>query len=354
MNRDDPADLALLDAGHECPQYGQAYYDHLMGDLGHLWDALEDPANLALKAVVTRILSKRKLEWGDLYSLEKCVYRLMPEAQLRRRVWALRDKYRVTFGEDQFRVYLDSRPPDPDSGKIELLRADVDQLLEQFHWKYAITPVRETVRNSVSRSIGIVMGVMLALILGLVLATNLMDLGQVRPRFASNLSRFTLFLTIMFMGAMGAFLSLQQRIQSIPSSGDAIVNVLAIHNGRFSIFLAPLSGAIFAVLAYLFFTGDLIQGAFFPDFRDHENKNVVIEQLFFNVEPGKGTELAKLLLWCFVVGFAERLIPDTLNRMIVRKVNDLADRLPTILGPTANPRPAVDDHDLSAPHAQAP
>lgn len=110
------------------------------------------------------------------------------------------------------------------------------------------------------------------------------------------------------MGAMGAFISLQQRIQSLPASGDAILNVLAIDNGKFSIFLSPISGAIFAVLAYLMFAGNIVRGDFFPDFKDANQRSIPIEQLFTIADPGQVKELAKLLLWCFVAGFAERLI----------------------------------------------
>ena len=35
--------------------------------------------------------------------------------------------------------------------------------------------------------------------------------------------------------------------------------------------------------------------------------------------PKSPTDFAKLLIWCFIAGFAERLIPDALNRLIAQE-----------------------------------
>ena len=57
------------------------------------------------------------------------------------------------------------------------------------------------------------------------------------------------------------------------------------------------------------------------------SKPVVIPVNFANFAnvtvPSSGWDFAKLLVWGFLAGFAERLIPDTLHRMVVRKVNGL-------------------------------
>src|SRR5262249_2351940 len=154
-------------------------------------------------------------------------------------------------------------PPDPVRGDADLLRSDILQLLDDLHLKYAVTPVREKLRNEIGRSIGIVMGLMLLVILAMVLTIAVLNHWGISPGIAMGVSRATLFWSSALVGGGAAFTSPQQRTQSIPASGDAILNVLAIHNGKFSIFLAPLSGAIFAVLAYLLFAGNMVQGDFF-------------------------------------------------------------------------------------------
>jgi hypothetical protein len=56
-----------------------------------------------------------------------------------------------------------------------------------------------------------------------------------------------------------------QRIQSAPSEGDALFNLASLTNGWRSIFLAPLTGAVFSVLLFVLFAGGVLKGTVFPD-----------------------------------------------------------------------------------------
>jgi hypothetical protein len=38
--------------------------------------------------------------------------------------------------------------------------------------------------------------------------------------------------------------------------------------------------------------------------------------------PADGVEFGKLLVWAFIAGFAERFVPDTLDRMVARAKDD--------------------------------
>ena len=46
----------------------------------------------------------------------------------------------------------------------------------------------------------------------------------------------------------------------MPSTGDPIVNIAELSNSPFSLYLAPVSGAAFAVLLYIIFIGGLLSG----------------------------------------------------------------------------------------------
>ena len=342
---------------------------------------------------------------GDLYFIERTILRLQPDDVVRRRAWMIRDKYRVVIGEPAYGEYQKSNPPSEAPDKpIGPLREDLDRILTEFHWRYQTTPLREAERNRISFRIALFM-----------LAAILIVLGAMYYDYSTKLQTgLSTVLMVLLMGAMGACLSLQHRIQSLPASGDAILNILSLRNGWVSIFLAPISGAVFAFVLFLTFSAGLLQGTLFPEVVSTKTetptanarvveltrrkeaadtaavaartvadqaptdapaqaKSVETEAeaekatVALNAAEARGlsfleflkksipktvSDLAKLLLWCFIAGFAERLIPDTLDRLIVRKIAvmepESASNKNTQL--PANPIPTPDGKDK--PHSQ--
>ena len=61
----------------------------------------------------------------------------------------------------------------------------------------------------------------------------------------------------------------------------------------------------------------LIKGSFFPEFEPIALANVDLSQLMWLV-PQQSTEAAKLVVWCVLAGFSERLIPDFLSNLARR------------------------------------
>jgi hypothetical protein len=70
-------------------------------------------------------------------------------------------------------------------------------------------------------------------------------------------------------------------------------------------------GTIFGVLIVLIFLGGFVAGSLFPSFAGVSFRNIYFE---FS-DP---SQWARLLLWAFIAGFAERLIPNLLNAFAKR------------------------------------
>ena len=81
-------------------------------------------------------------------------------------------------------------------------------------------------------------------------------------------------------------------------------------------FLSPLLGGLFAFLLYGIFISGVVQGELFPQFKGIEEEYRNPSDYIVTVDPKTNKDVAKLMLWSFIAGFAEELVPSYLNRLI--------------------------------------
>jgi hypothetical protein len=294
------------------PPFGVRYLEHVLAEYATL-----SPAAIAgLPSKVESILNRATasppdgMTWGDLFVLEKTLLAVQPEVTVRRRAWTIRDGYRELVGQQQYAVYTASKPPNEAEAAIDDVRADLDRLLDSLHWSYALTPILQRLRNGIIRFVG---NCVLWGAVGLLLLAW-RSLIQDQTLIAT-------LLVLMVAGSVGGFVSLQQRIQNTPS-GDPLLAIFELENGKFSLYLAPVSGAIFAVLLYFIFLGNLLSGVIFPENLTPFHFYWGVQKTAWGVVPGANpvafVDYAKLVVWSFIAGFAERFVPDTLDRLVNR------------------------------------
>ena len=115
---------------------------------------------------------------------------------------------------------------------------------------------------------------------------------------------------ILFCGALGAFVSLQRRLKEYSEEDlqlfmDSLPYTL----------LAPLVGAILAVVLYLIFLSGLLAGELFPEFTlDQHGEEITGMELLFHLSSDNPADYAKLLFCSFVAGYSERLVIDIIGR----------------------------------------
>jgi len=155
-------------------------------------------------------------------------------------------------------------------------------------------------------------------------------------RVSGTREAFPVFHFVLLMGALGGFVGMQRRLQQSPAEGHLLSSTMDLESGKLTAGAAPLFGAVFALLMYLVFAAGFLEGEFFPKiypvaastpFLPRTGVTSMGEFLLLS-HPVSPIDVAKLLVWSFVAGFAERLVPDTLDRIANR-----ADSLPA-------PRPA--------------
>jgi hypothetical protein len=306
------------------PDYGLPYFDNLYGEYRSL---LSDQIKPEAKAVLDEIITKRKqhasLSWNDLYTFDLILARHQPPEKLSRIAWNLRSRYRDIAGLQEYEAYLASKPPEliPTTAEKDL-RADIEYLLGQIHLRYAMSPVRENIRDGLSRVvayitlIGLIVIIIFTFFVSRAFSDDVVNLLDIEiPISASTLN------VVLFVGAMGGLVSIQQRFQSVSDEGDPINSVSELARGWFNIFLSAISGAIFAAVLFLAVGAGLLAGDLFPHITSPDLQGKQAKFIWFlqNTEPDKGIDYAKLLIWSFIAGFAERFVPDALSRFVARK-----------------------------------
>lgn len=321
------------------PRKGETLTQDARGYLGQLiaeYRVLQSATmNAGAKAVANEIVARFRdpkqangLAAPDLYAFEIALTALKPVEKLRRDALNLRSRYRQTVGEAAYAVYVASGPPELKKAAEADLRADIEYLLGQIHWYHNFVAAREKLRTHVSAYAMLVTVGACALLLAWV-GWQFNDFYQrPGPAAAAHLTTRHVLPLVILAGALGGFMSVQRRIQTTSCEGDPLMNTLALRFGQASVWLSPISGAVFAVLLYLIFAGGLLSGALFPEIRgvaaETANGAVAAAQptaaltlgsLLGAVPTGIGA-FTKVLIWSFVAGFAERFVPDTLDRLI--------------------------------------
>jgi hypothetical protein len=128
------------------------------------------------------------------------------------------------------------------------------------------------------------------------------------------------FPQILFVsGALGAVLANYRRLAEIPETQTAVDAALR-QTATIQIFLSPIIGGLFALLLWMLFFSGLVQGSLFPKIQFTNNDYRNWHDLMASTLPEKNFDAAKGLVWAFVAGYAERFVPNMIDRL-ARKVS---------------------------------
>lgn len=323
------------------PTEAQSYFDHLLGEYALI--LLPDVPE-QYKAEITALREQKPdtLTWDHLLKIELILLEIMPVERLVRKAWVTRARFRDVAGADVYKEYLATNPPlvkvsppvtSPPSAAADFadasplvesypysltydeeraLRGDLQTVLEDTFWRFRIRTAWEERRNWFAKAFAVIYGGLVVTGLALVICLIYFPQG-----IANKLHPIFTLVAVTMIGALGGFLSMLQRLQSLPSGGQRNENLIEMVYGRNSILTQSLiSGACFSLVLLFICLGGLLRGGLFPDYPD-QNGATFIHLL--GTASVNGMQFAKLLVWSFIAGFAERFVPDFLDRFTAKE-----------------------------------
>lgn len=156
-----------------------------------------------------------------------------------------------------------------------------------------------------ARHLGIVVAVTAALGLAGLVALGNTEIGL----------SLSLAYPVALIGSAGGTANAYRRLQRLqatePSLRDDVPRTLAV----LQVYASPVVGAVFAAVLYVLFLAGLLQGELFPRF-DCSAEEFTDFGAFANCGPDTNSDVAMALVWAFVAGFGEKLVPNVLDRFI--------------------------------------
>lgn len=130
---------------------------------------------------------------------------------------------------------------------------------------------------------------------------------------------FPLLILIALAGALGAFFSALMRLYKLENLPAVLLDVefRRMRNWYLVMYslIPPIIGMIGAVVFHVVIAAGLIEGAAFQKFSCRLPQGCDSFKGLLNYYPAGVQDYAKCLVWGFIAGFSERLVPDALGRM---------------------------------------
>ena len=267
------------------------------------------PAGSVNAPVLAELLKKdpEQVTWDEIQAGRIALVEVMP-------LEVLQAQYAVLVAE--YETVTGNKPGSgggfpSSSSTIEVWRAQVVSLLDVLVKFRRAKLMFERVRSTLGFCFGL--PILLLVLAGFWYVQSVYNAPQ------HEATRLPLWKPLLFAGAVGAGFSVLSRLYSLawtPRLTAQIEDTQALKKGLVvNCVLSLAEGVIAAGVIYLLFASGLVKGDLFPAFDDQTGGSGSIFMQFLDFQPKNVSDVAKLLAWAFIAGFAERLVPDKLNRL---------------------------------------
>ncbi len=145
-------------------------------------------------------------------------------------------------------------------------------------------------------------------ILGAVILAFIAIWGQYIAQYGGSLVVLT-----GLVGTVGGVANNFRRLQKLPERFSVEDRADLRWMMTLQIYVSPLVGALFALVLYITFMAEILQGSLFPTFA---SSDTFTDPVAFTDKclPATNLDAAKVLFWSFVAGFAEGFVPNFIDK----------------------------------------
>jgi hypothetical protein len=199
-----------------------------------------------------------ELTWDQFYALQLMMLPMYPEAELRGKRATLRDQFYLRAPQHLIAMYEKSAPPalDPATSYSAVL-CDALYLQRELATIDTYRPHQELKRNTITYELYVSLVVVLffELLLGGIIWLFGIQHAHAMNRPSSE-AAFPFILIVMMLGALGAAVSSQRRLQESFDADSSILNSTRYVGSGVGVKLAPFQGSVFAaLLLFILYSG---------------------------------------------------------------------------------------------------
>jgi hypothetical protein len=125
-------------------------------------------------------------------------------------------------------------------------------------------------------------------------------------------------IVLFYSGMLGGIVNTYVRLKDIPVDNNIDNTWQAISLFIISILISPIMAGVFGVIIYILFITNLVNGSYFPNISpigDTIFVNLSMFDYFDKVTPYTYIDSAKAIIWSFMAGFSEKLVPNMLDSL---------------------------------------
>lgn len=256
-----------------------------------------------------------KVDASDLYKLEVAAYEYLSSHKIKLRLMGLRDMASNLTTPASYQKMQEHFNKKTDDDKENINEAYA--LASRMYRRYVAVPSVEELRTKIATKL--LWWVLISSILTAVAAYAMGHRNQNNfwvPNGKLLGIDFGYWLALS-SGICGAVVSTTIRIYKFDTRHEPLLTWLNLERGKIFVYVTPFLGMIFALIFLLVMHGGIIEGALFPNLAD------AAEGCWDNLHPVKEgkegctqyADISKIIIWCFLAGWSERLVPDVLDKL---------------------------------------